>query len=173
MVVTPRGFSTSTNLLRRVQANQTDAWRRLIDCYGPLVWHWCRQADLEPHDRADVFQQVFLAVFRKIRDFVHSPDRGSFRGWLLIITQNQIRDHFRRIEGRAVASGGTDAHQRLMALADPDSDDSGAATGVHIRSRDCCGKRWSESGLTLSPAPGRRSGKQQWTAGRRAKWRSS
>jgi RNA polymerase sigma-70 factor, ECF subfamily len=124
-------FSTSTGLLHGVQSNQADAWRRLIDAYGPLVWHWCRQADLDAHDRADVFQQVFQAVLRKVGEFARRSDRGSFRGWLLVVTQNQIRDHFRRRRGRARASGGTDAHRRLLALADPDADESQTSTGVH------------------------------------------
>src|SRR5688572_20555053 len=92
----PDGFSTSTNLLRRVQANQADAWRRLVDLYGPLVWSWCRQAELQPNDRSDVLQRVFQAVHRKIGDFERRTDGGSFRGWLLVITQNQVRDFFRR-----------------------------------------------------------------------------
>jgi RNA polymerase sigma-70 factor (ECF subfamily) len=131
VIIAPESFSTSTNLLHRVQANQADAWRRLVDCYGPLVWHWCRQAELQAHDGADVFQQVFQSVFRRIGDFVRRPDHGSFRGWLLVVTQNQIRDHFRRMRGRANPTGGSDAHQRLLALADPDSNDSRTTSGVH------------------------------------------
>ena len=127
----PERSSTSTNLLRRVQANQADAWRRLVDLYGPLVWHWCRQSDLATHDRADVFQQVFQAVFRKIGDFVRDPAQGSFRGWLLVVTQNQVRDHFRRLRREPLAIGGTDAHRRLLALKDPDADESRTGSGVH------------------------------------------
>jgi len=124
-------FSTSTNLLHRVKANEADAWRRLVDCYGPLVWHWCRQAGLQSHDGADVFQQVFESVYRRISDFSRQSGRGSFRGWLLVVTQNQIRDHFRRRRGRANPVGGTDAYQRFMDLADPDSDESRTTSGIH------------------------------------------
>jgi RNA polymerase sigma-70 factor (ECF subfamily) len=126
----PSDSSTSSNLLRRVQANQAEAWRRLVDLYGPLVWHWCRQADLAEEDQADVFQQVFQAVFRKIGDFRRDAG-GSFRGWLLVVTQNQIRDQFRRTRRQPAASGGTDAHRRLLALADPDADDSRDPSGAH------------------------------------------
>ena len=55
--------STSTSLLRRVRANQAEAWARLVDLYGPLVWHWCRQSDLShvwewcrDHFRQDYYQ---------------------------------------------------------------------------------------------------------------------
>jgi RNA polymerase sigma-70 factor (ECF subfamily) len=127
----PSGSSTSTNLLRRVQANQQDAWRRLVDLYGPLVWHWCRQSDLAADDRADVFQQVFQAVFRKIGNFRRDAPGSSFRGWLLVVTQNQIRDQFRRTRRQPTATGGTDAQRRLLALADPDADKSRDPSGAH------------------------------------------
>lgn len=123
-------FSTSTSLLRRLQANQAEAWQRLVDLYGPLIWHWCRQADLQPEDRADVFQQVFQSVFRKIGDFRRDSHQGTFRGWLLVMTQNRIRDHFRRQARQAPAAGGTDAHRRFLALEDPD-DDSQATSSFH------------------------------------------
>ena len=128
-------FSTSTNLLHRVKANEAEAWRRLVDCYGPLVWHWCRQAGLQEHDGADVFQQVFQSVFRRIGDFARRSEGGSFRGWLLVMTQNQIRDHFRRARGRAIPKGGTDAYQRLISLANPDGDESRTSTGIHLVSQ--------------------------------------
>jgi len=127
----PDRSSTSTNLVRQVQANQADAWARLVDLYGPLVWHWCRQSDLSQEDQADVFQQVFQSVIRKIGEFQRSPARGSFRGWLLTITQNHVRDHFRRQSRHPAAAGGSEAHRRLLALQDPDAEDSSTSTGVH------------------------------------------
>jgi len=127
----PQTSSTSTQLLRRVRATDAEAWRRLVDCYGPLVWHWCRRAGLHDHDGADVFQQVFQAVFRGIAKFEHGPKQGTFRGWLLVVTQNQIRDHFRRNRGRAAPVGGTDAYRQLMSLSDPDADESRTSSGGH------------------------------------------
>ncbi len=34
--------STSTSLLRRVKARDPDAWQRLVNLYGPLVYRWAR-----------------------------------------------------------------------------------------------------------------------------------
>lgn len=131
----PHFSTTSTNLLRRVQENQAAAWRRLVDLYGPLVWHWCRQADLQASDRADVLQRVFHSVFRRIGDFQRDPGGGSFRGWLLVITQNQIRDFYRQRRRHEQAAGGTEACRRLLELADPDADESQGAEPVHPVSR--------------------------------------
>lgn len=99
----------------RVQANDQAAWTKLVDLYAPLVYHWCRRAELGAEDTADVFQEVFRAVALHIGTF----QRESFRGWLRTITQNKIRDHFRRIREEPKAAGGTDANLRMNAAADP------------------------------------------------------
>ena len=54
--------STSTSLLRRVKAQDQQAWRQLVDLYGPLVYTWCRQSGLREEDAADIGQEVFSAV---------------------------------------------------------------------------------------------------------------
>ena len=52
-------------------------------------------------------------------DFRRERARDTFRGWLRIITQNKIRDHFRRVQDEPRSAGGTDANVRLQAAADP------------------------------------------------------
>jgi len=61
--------STSSSLLDRVKAHDSDAWRRLVRLYGRLVLHGCRTSGLQPADRADVFQEVFRSVAGHIDDF--------------------------------------------------------------------------------------------------------
>jgi RNA polymerase sigma-70 factor (ECF subfamily) len=112
-------FRTSPSLLLRVQANDGDAWTRLVDLYAPLVYHWCRKAQLGPDDAADVFQETFRSVATRINDFRRDRPGDSFRGWLRIITQNKIRDHFRRLREEPKATGGTDANVHLHAQPDP------------------------------------------------------
>jgi RNA polymerase sigma-70 factor (ECF subfamily) len=113
----------------RVQANDQAAWTRLVDLYAPLVYHWCRRAQLGAEDTADVFQETFRAVAAHIGSF----QRESFRGWLRTITQNKIRDHFRRLQDEPKASGGTDANLRIHAAPDPISleDEEGEQKIVH------------------------------------------
>ena len=54
-----------------------------------------------------------LGPFRK-------QERGdSFRGWLRTITENKIRDHFRKTAHEAEAVGGTDAQYRLAQVPAP------------------------------------------------------
>ncbi len=113
--------STSSTLLRRVKRQHPDAWCRLVDLYGPLVYRWCRRAQLQPQDAADVVQDVFFAVSRHIDGFEWQPGQARFRGWLATITRNKIFDFFRRERGRAAAQGGTSAYQQLAQVAEPEA----------------------------------------------------
>jgi RNA polymerase sigma-70 factor (ECF subfamily) len=112
-------FRTSPSLLVRAQANDADAWTRLVDLYGPLVYHWCRKSELPNEDAADVFQETFRAVARNLQTFRRDRAGDTFRGWLRTVTQNKIRDHFRRIADEPRAEGGTDAQMRIHSQPDP------------------------------------------------------
>lgn len=114
---TPTNGSTSSSLIRRAQRRDPEAWRRLVDLYGPLVFYWCRRGGLASPDAADVFQEVFASVSASLERF--SPQReGTFRGWLWTITRNKLRDHYRHHANEAQAAGGTDAYHRLAELPD-------------------------------------------------------
>jgi RNA polymerase sigma-70 factor (ECF subfamily) len=110
--------STHASLLQRVKARDAQAWQRLVDLYGPLVYFWCCRTSLGREDVADVMQEVFLAVASNIQTFHKGPAGGSFRGWLRTITKNKIRDHFRGHDD-AQAEGGSSANQRLAQIPDP------------------------------------------------------
>jgi len=113
--------SSSTTLLRLVQAQDPLAWQRLVDLYAPLIYRWCRRRNLQADDSADVAQEVFTAVFANVGGFRKDRPGDSFRGWMWTIAQNKIRDYFRRRQGQAVACGGTDARGQLAELAAADS----------------------------------------------------
>lgn len=105
--------STSSSLLDRLKQRDSDAWQRLADLYSPLVYGWCRHSGVPPDDAGDVLQEVFFAVAQGIERFRHDRSDDTFRGWLWTITQNKIRDHFRKRRAEGPAPGGTDAQQRL------------------------------------------------------------
>jgi RNA polymerase sigma-70 factor (ECF subfamily) len=109
-----------------VRADDASAWDRLVSLYAPLVFYWCRQWDLREEDRADVFQEVFLAVATHIAEFRKERSGDTFRGWLRTITRNKVLDLFRRRGREPQAAGGSEAHERLAHLPAPSSsgDDS-------------------------------------------------
>jgi RNA polymerase sigma-70 factor (ECF subfamily) len=106
--------STSLGLLERAKALDQAAWERLVSLYSPLVYRWCRQAGLQSADAADVGQEVFRSVARKIADFRREREGDTFRGWLRTITRNKIRDSFRRKRTEVAGVGGSEAQAHLL-----------------------------------------------------------
>jgi RNA polymerase sigma-70 factor (ECF subfamily) len=101
-------------LLERIKNLDQAAWERMVSLYSPLVYRWCRRAGLQAADAADVGQEVFRSVARKIVDFRRNHEGDTFRGWLCIITRNKIRDSFRRKRRELAGVGGSEAQQRLL-----------------------------------------------------------
>jgi RNA polymerase sigma-70 factor, ECF subfamily len=119
--------ATSRSLLERIKADDAVAWDRLINLYAPLAYRWCRRWDLPEQEIADVLQEVFQAVATHIATFRKEREGDTFRGWLRTITQNKVRDHFRKLGREPGGAGGTDAQirfSRLPATQPPDEDDS-------------------------------------------------
>jgi RNA polymerase sigma-70 factor, ECF subfamily len=114
-----RSSATSRSLLDRVRADDAVAWDRLVSLYAPLVFYWCRRADLQEEDAADVLQEVFLAVATHLDGFHKDRPGDTFRGWLRVITQHKILDLFRRRQREPDGVGGSIAAERLADLPAP------------------------------------------------------
>jgi RNA polymerase sigma-70 factor (ECF subfamily) len=130
----PRGESassasqaTSLSLLARVRSGDEESWRRLVELYAPLVYHWCRRCGLGSEDAYDVGQEVFAAAARNLGSFRKDTPSQSFRGWLRVVTRSKIQDHFRRRRREPDAAGGTTAHWQLANLPDPLTNETSAA----------------------------------------------
>src|SRR5262245_54095993 len=117
--------ATSRSLLAGVQADQPEAWERLVNLYAPLVLHWCRRSGLQDQDTADIFQEVFQAVVVYVGRLRKEREGDTFRGWLKRVTENKLIDHFRRRGHEARGVGGSSAQDRLAQLVEPEpiSDD--------------------------------------------------
>jgi RNA polymerase sigma-70 factor (ECF subfamily) len=61
-----------------------------------------------------VGQDVFVAVARNIGSFRLDRKGDTFRGWLYTITRNKLRDRAATLG--AIATGGSDARDRLLAV---------------------------------------------------------
>ena len=92
--------SISTTILERARQGDGLAFSRIVDLYGRLVYHWCRQSGLSPEDTQDVGQQVFVSVLRCLKNFRRNKPRDSFRGWIRVITRSRIADHFLAKRGK-------------------------------------------------------------------------
>src|SRR5262245_24749444 len=119
--------TTSLSLLERARGRETDAWQRLVDLYGPLVFAWARRSGLNETDAADLAQEVWQAVAAALARFQRDEHSGTFRGWLWTIARNKVHDLFRARCTQPQAPGGTDARRVLEAFPDQEPEDP---TGV-------------------------------------------
>ena len=111
--------SLSTSMLYRVQQMQPDAWTCLVETFGPIVYHWCRQSGVRAHDSSDLVQDIFSSVARGIGKFERAKTSGSFRSWLATITRNRVRDYFRRdVIKHPIGTGGTNLLLQLNNVPD-------------------------------------------------------
>ena len=129
--MTSEPSSISSTLLERIRARRPEAWQRLVDLYGPVVYRWCRQLEVGKADAPDVVQEVFIAVATHVEKFRRERPNDSFGAWLRTITRSKACDHFRRYRGAPDAAGGTSAYQRLVDLPGP-CDESSASGRLEI-----------------------------------------
>jgi RNA polymerase sigma-70 factor (ECF subfamily) len=88
--------TTHISLIERLrQPGEQEAWARFVELYTPLVYYWARRVGLQPEDAADLVQDVFLVLVKKLPEFSYDRSK-SFRGWLRTITLNKWREKQRR-----------------------------------------------------------------------------
>jgi RNA polymerase sigma-70 factor (ECF subfamily) len=93
-------LSLLENLHAEQQAVSKAAWARFADLYTPLLYSWACRLGLQQNDAADLVQDVFVILVRKLPAFRHDGKR-SFRGWLHTVLLNHWRD--RRVRAPALA----------------------------------------------------------------------
>jgi RNA polymerase sigma factor (sigma-70 family) len=110
-------ISTPASLLERLRRpGEQEAWERFVDLYMPLLLSWARRQGLQDADAADLVQDVFSVLVRKLPEFSYDRDR-SFRAWLRTILLSRWRDRLRR---RAVRQRAEDeAARHDLAVPDP------------------------------------------------------
>ena len=117
-----RGYSTSisSTMLAGLRVRQPEAWTRLVDVWGPVIYGWCRQHGIQASDAADISQEVLLRVLLKVPEF----ERKTFRGWVWRITRRKIIDHHRICRRQPKTVGGSSADRQIQNQPDPDDVDS-------------------------------------------------
>ncbi len=89
-------LATRLSLLARLKDwSQQTAWRDFDRDYAPLVRNVARKAGLTDAEADEAAQETLIAVAKKIAQFQHSGNRGSFRAWLYQQARWRIADQFR------------------------------------------------------------------------------
>jgi RNA polymerase sigma-70 factor (ECF subfamily) len=97
--------TTSASLLERLRLPaERDAWNRFVDLYTALLYYWAQRLGLQESDAADLVQEVFAVLLRKLPEFDYKRDK-SFRSWLRVVLINKWREHQRQAAGRPDARG--------------------------------------------------------------------
>jgi RNA polymerase sigma-70 factor (ECF subfamily) len=111
--------STPASLLERLRRPEDgDAWRRFVALATPFLFDVARRYGLQEADAADVVQDVFVVLARKLPTFQSEPAR-RFRAWLRTVLLNRWRNQRRRVTAALVVPAG----QTLPEVTVPDPAD--------------------------------------------------
>lgn len=117
--------ATSVSLLQRLRSpdagDSSEAWRSLVELYGPLIRHWLRQHAALAPDADDLVQEVLAVLVRRIGDFQHNGRLGAFRVWLRTVTRHCVSDFYATRRNRPLATGSSSVQEALGELARVDS----------------------------------------------------
>ncbi|MEU8677673.1 sigma-70 family RNA polymerase sigma factor [Streptomyces sp. NPDC048560] len=110
------GEAHETALIRAAQAGDERAQDQLVTAYLPLMYNIVGRALNGHADVDDVVQESVLRMLRALPS-LRTPD--SFRSWLVAITMNEIRGHWRERRPEHIPAGGLeDAHDVVDPAAD-------------------------------------------------------
>jgi len=123
---TESSLATRPSLLARLKDwSQQTAWREFDHDYAPLLRNVARKAGLSDAEADEVAQETLIAVAKKIGEFQHAGNRGSFRAWLYQQTRWRIADQFR---ARARAGSNVEARPLTLSLS-PDGGEGDRSAG--------------------------------------------
>ncbi len=88
-------FTTSLSMLGELAEGSESAWTRFESRYRRWLLSHCLRSGLSEADADDITQEVMFKIFRAVGDFDRQRN-GSFRKWMLIVTQSRIADLFRK-----------------------------------------------------------------------------
>jgi RNA polymerase sigma-70 factor (ECF subfamily) len=152
-------MDTPASLLERLrQPGQEQAWARLVELYTPLLYRWALRTGLQYQDAADLVQDVFAILVRKLPEFKYDEQR-SFRAWLRTLLMNRWRDGRRRQAARPAEAGHADLDGLVASTADQLFEETEyrrqlvgrALRLIQSEFREATWKAWTEHGLAGRP----------------------
>lgn len=82
-------------LVRLKDSEDQESWQQFFDSYWRLIFSVARKAGLTESESEEVVQETVVAVSKSMTGFEYQA-KGSFKAWLLRITQRRIVDQFRK-----------------------------------------------------------------------------
>lgn len=113
-----RRLSTSVSLLERLRGpDREEAWAELVARYGPPVYQWFLRWRLQPADAADLVQEVFVRLVRRMPEFRYD-DRRSFRAYLKTLARYAWCDLQERSRSAGPGKAGMEELEEVTARED-------------------------------------------------------
>ena len=88
-------LSTTSSLICGLKEMSPERWGNFLLVYSPLLRFWIRRKSLDSHVEDDILQECLQSIFTGIDQFQKDSTKGTFRGWLKVIVQRRVADHFR------------------------------------------------------------------------------
>jgi len=108
---------TRRSLLSRLKNwGDNDSWKRFFDTYWKLIYGAAVKSGLSDAEARDVVQETILCVAKNMEGFKYNPALGSFKGWLLTLTQWRIADQYRKRQPHEAKppDGSEDENRRIL-----------------------------------------------------------
>lgn len=89
-------WKTRETLLEKIKDKYDDAsWEDFVYYYKKYIYNIIRSMNVSHHDADEITQKVILKAWDKLPEFKYDPGKGRFRGWLCMVTGNEVKDFFR------------------------------------------------------------------------------
>ena len=75
-------YTTSSSMLRGVQAGSEDAWRAFYQKYAKMIRFIGQKQGLDTHECDDLMIDVMTVFWKKMDLFIYDRERGKFRSYL-------------------------------------------------------------------------------------------
>ncbi len=98
-------FSTTSSLIRDLQAASPERWKTFVRLYSPLLRFWLGKENPPSAHRDDILQECLISIVSSVSQF-DRVDGGSFRGWLRTIVRRRVADFHRHRPPEFPASPG-------------------------------------------------------------------
>jgi RNA polymerase sigma-70 factor (ECF subfamily) len=103
--------------------NELPSFQSVYDTHADYVWRTICRLGVRGTAVADVAQEVFIVVHRKLGDF---EGRSSLKTWLFQIARRAVNDHRRTLRRKGLPAG--DAAEVAAIVADPQTGPDASAS---------------------------------------------
>jgi len=88
---------TRQTLLSRLKdLNDGDSWKVFFDTYWKLIYATALRSGLTESEAQDVVQETVIDASKSMPNFKYNPALGSFKSWLLRLTNWRIKDQLKK-----------------------------------------------------------------------------